>query len=216
MMTAMTMNLASLRRLLATVAMLACVTTPAWAQGTRLYVYELPDGSRLVTDYAVNNKHYRLVRTGETAKKLGQLAAARTPEFFRTDSSAYDVLIRAKSKEHNMDFALIKAIVHVESSFNPYAVSDRGARGLMQLLPETAKRHGIHDVYDPAQNIEAGIRHLKYLSALFDNKNHLILAAYNAGENAVRRHNGIPPYTETQLYVRKVMQMRRAYGTQKT
>jgi soluble lytic murein transglycosylase-like protein len=186
--------------------------TPASAESTRLYVYELPDGSRIVTDYAVNNKHYRLVRTGETAKKLGQLAAARTPEFFRTDAGAYDALIRQKSKEHQIDFALVKAIVHVESSFNPYAVSNRGARGLMQVLPETAKRHGIHDIYDPAQNIEAGIRHLKYLNVLFKNKNHLVLAAYNAGENAVLRHGGIPPYTETQLYVRKVLQMRREYG----
>jgi len=186
------------------------------AQATRLFVYELPDGSRIVTDYAVNNKDYRLVRTGESAKNLGQLAAARTPEFFRTDTNAYDALIQTKAREHKVDFALIKAIVHVESSFNPYAISHRGARGLMQLLPETAKRHGILDIYDPAQNIEAGIRHLKYLSGLFGNKNHLVLAAYNAGENAVLRHGGIPPYTETQLYVRKVLLMKRQYGSNKT
>lgn len=201
------------RRLLALVSVLLLTASPAWAaQGTRLFVYELPDGSRIVTDHPVNNKHYRLVRTGESAKKLGQLAAARTPEFFRTDPDAFDAIIRSKAREHKMDFALIKAIVHVESSFNPYAVSNRGARGLMQLLPETARRHGIHDVYDPAQNIEAGIRHLKYLNALFKNKNHLVLAAYNAGENAVLRHGGIPPYTETQMYVRKVLQMKRQYG----
>jgi soluble lytic murein transglycosylase-like protein len=185
-----------------------------FAKETRLYVYELPDGSRIVTDYQVNNKYYRLVRTGETGQKLGQLAAARTPEFFRTDTSAYDTLIWEKAREHNVDFALVKAIIHVESAFNPYAVSDRGARGLMQVLPETAKRHGIHDIYDPAQNIEAGIRYLKYLSGIFGDKNYLVLAAYNAGENAVRRHGGIPPYTETQLYVRKVLQMKRQYSTQ--
>jgi soluble lytic murein transglycosylase-like protein len=202
--------------LCAAAALCALTAAPASAQGTRLYVYELPDGSRIVTDYALNNRHYRLVRTGETAKKMGQLAAARTPEFFRTDTSAYDALILAKAREHNVDFALIKAIVHVESSFNPYAISRSGARGLMQLMPETAKRHGIHDVYDPAQNIEAGIRHLKFLSVMFNKQNHLILAAYNAGENAVLRHGGIPPYTETQLYVRKVLQMKREYGTQKT
>jgi soluble lytic murein transglycosylase-like protein len=192
--------------------MLAIV--PTWAQDARLYVYELPDGSRMVTDHALNNKHYRLVRTGEAHKKLGQLAAARTPEFFRTDPSAYDALILAKAKEHQVDFALVKAIIHVESSFNPYAVSNRGAKGLMQLLPETAKRHGIHDIYDPAENIEAGIRHLKYLNVLFKNKNYLVLAAYNAGENAVRRHGGIPPYPETELYVRKVLQAKRLYTAQ--
>jgi hypothetical protein len=184
------------------------------ADNTRLYVYELPDGSRIVTDHKLDNKYYRLVRTGETPRKLGQLAAARTPEFFRTDPSAYDTLIWEKAREHNIDFALIKAIIHVESSFNPYAVSNRGARGLMQLLPETAKRHGISDVYDPAANIEAGIRYLKHLNTVFGNKNHLVLAAYNAGENAVHRHGGIPPYVETQLYVRKVLQMKRQYSAQ--
>jgi soluble lytic murein transglycosylase-like protein len=197
------------------VALLLLAATPVWAaNGTKLYVYELPDGSRIVTDYQVNNKYYRLVRTGEAGEKLGQLAAARNPEFFRTDPSAYDALIRDKAREHKVDFALVKAIIHVESSFNPYAVSDRGARGLMQVLPETAKRHGIHDVYDPAQNIEAGIRYLKYLVTLFGDKQHLVLAAYNAGENAVRRHGGIPPYLETQLYVRKVLQMKRQYSVQ--
>jgi soluble lytic murein transglycosylase-like protein len=193
------------------VPLLCVLSTSAWGQGARLFVYELPDGSRVLTDHALNNKHYRLVRTGETSHGFGQLAAARTPAFFRSDSSAYDELIRAKAKEHNIDFALVKAIIHVESSFNPYAVSDRGARGLMQVLPETAKRHGVIDVYDPEQNIEAGIRYLKHLNTLFDNKQYLVLAAYNAGENAVRRHRGIPPYTETQLYVRKVMQMKRQY-----
>lgn len=203
------------RRAWISVALLLAVVAPAWSAGvTKLYVYELPDGSRIVTDYQVNNKYYRLVRTGEAGQKLGQMAAARTPEFFRTDPSAYDTLIREKSRKHNIDFALVKAIIHVESSFNPYAVSERGARGLMQLLPETAKRQGIHDIYDPAQNIEAGIRYLKYLVTLFGNKNHLVLAAYNAGENAVRRHGGIPPYMETQLYVRKVLQMKRQYSMQ--
>jgi soluble lytic murein transglycosylase-like protein len=198
------------------IALSLFVAVPVWAANatTKLYVYELPDGSRIVTDYQVSNKYYRLVRTGEAGEKLGQLAAARNPEFFRTDPSAYDALIRDKAREHKVDFALVKAIIHVESSFNPYAVSDRGARGLMQVLPETAKRHGIHDVYDPAQNIEAGIRYLKYLVTLFGDKQHLVLAAYNAGENAVRRHGGIPPYLETQLYVRKVLQMKRQYSTQ--
>jgi len=195
------------------VLLMFCVLTgtPAQAAGTLLYVYELPDGSRIVTDHALNNKQYRLVRTGEAGKGLGQLAAARTPEFFRTDPSAYDAIILAKAQQYQVDFALIKAIIHVESSFNPYAVSGRGAKGLMQMLPETAERHGIRDIYDPEQNIEAGIRYIKYLSAIFNNKNHLVIAAYNAGENAVRRYNGIPPYPETELFVRKVLQAKRQY-----
>ncbi len=203
------------RHTLAAAAALAVLASaPAWGQGSLLYVYELPDGSRVVTDHALNNKQYRLVRTGEAGKKIGQLAAARTPEFFRTDPSAYDALILTKARQHNVDFALVKAIIQVESSFNPYAVSNRGARGLMQLMPETAQRHGAHDIYDPADNIEAGVRYIKYLAVLFNNKNYLIIAAYNAGENAVLRYNGIPPYPETELYVRKVLLAKRQYTAQ--
>lgn len=195
-------------------AALFVFSSAVWAQGTPLYVYELPDGSRIVTDHPLSNKHYRLVRTGEASKGLGQLAAARTPEFFRTDPSAYDAIIQAKAKEHKVDFALIKAIIHVESSFNPYAVSNRGAKGLMQVLPSTAEAHGIRDIYDPEQNIEAGIRYIKRLSVMFKQKNYLVIAAYNAGENAVIRYNGIPPYPETEMFVRKVLRAKRQYSAQ--
>src|SRR2546427_12977260 len=97
-----------IRRFFVFAAFFAVTVAPAWAEGTRLYVYELTDGSRIVTDHALNAKHYRLVRTGEAAKGMGQLAAARTPEFFRPDSSAYDASILAKAKEHQMDFPLIQ------------------------------------------------------------------------------------------------------------
>jgi len=189
--------------------------SPAEASGPRaksMYVYELPDGSRIVTDYPLNNRHYRLVRTGVDTRGVGQLAASKNNQFFRTDPDAYDGLIRRIASEHEVDFALVKAVMHVESSFNPYARSPKGALGLMQVLPETARRHGVHDVYDPEQNIEAGVRHLKYLLGLFNHKHYLVLAAYNAGENAVRNHRGIPPYQETQSYVRRVLKMKREYA----
>lgn len=177
-----------------------------------MYVYELPDGSRIVTDYPLNNRHYRLVRTGVDTRGVGQLAASKSNQFFRTDPDAYDGLIRRIASDHGVEFALVKAVMHVESSFNPYARSPKGALGLMQVLPETARRHGVHDVYDPEQNIEAGVRHLKYLLGLFNQKHYLVLAAYNAGENAVRNHRGIPPYHETQSYVRRVLKMKREYS----
>lgn len=177
-----------------------------------MYVYELPDGSRIVTDHPLNNRHYRLVRTGVDTRGVGQLAASKSNQFFRTDPDAYDGLIRRIASDHGVDFALVKAVMHVESSFNPYARSPKGALGLMQVLPETARRHGVHDVYDPEQNIEAGVRHLKYLLNLFNQKHYLVLAAYNAGENAVRNHRGIPPYQETQSYVRRVLKMKREYS----
>lgn len=177
-----------------------------------LYVYQLPDGSRIVTDHALNNRVYRLIRVGDTPKDIGRLAAHQDPQLFRADPSAYDRLIRQVASEQNVDFALVKAVMHVESGFNPYAKSDKGALGLMQVLPETARRYGVDDAYDPAQNVVAGVKHLKYLLDTFKQKNRLALAAYNAGENAVLRHRGIPPYPETQAYVRKVMQYQRQYS----
>ncbi|OGI42512.1 MAG: hypothetical protein A2150_00880 [Candidatus Muproteobacteria bacterium RBG_16_64_11] len=178
----------------------------------KMYVYELLDGSRIMTGHALANKHYRLVRTGVDTSGEGQFAASRNSQFFRTDPSAYDDLIRRVAAAHQVEFALIKAVMHVESSFNPYARSHKGALGLMQVLPETAKRHGVRDIYDPAQNIEAGVKHLKYLTAKFNSEQYLVLAAYNAGENAVYRHNGIPPYEETQNYVRKVLSLKQQYS----
>jgi soluble lytic murein transglycosylase-like protein len=187
---------------------MGCIAAPAQAG---LYVYELPDGSRIVTDHRLNNRDYKLIRTGEVASGIGRLAAHQNRQFYRTDPSTYDHLIRRLAAEHNVDFALVKAVMHVESSFNPYAKSDKGALGLMQLLPTTAQRYGINDIYDPAQNVSAGVRHLRYLLEIFKHKYNLALAAYNAGENAVLRHRGIPPYRETQAYVKKVMQLHQQY-----
>lgn len=179
-----------------------------------MYVYEMPNGTRIVTDYALNNKHYRLVRVGNNARGLGHLAVSKDSQFFRAKPSTYDALIRRIAAQYRVDFALVKAIIHAESAFNPYAKSHKGAVGLMQLMPKTAARYGITDIYDPVQNIQAGVRHLKYLSKKFNNKNYLIIAAYNAGENAVKRYKGIPPYRETRLYVRKVLRYKRRYSVE--
>jgi len=177
-----------------------------------LFVYELPDGSRVVTDHALNGRHYRLIRVGETARNIGKLAAHQDPQLFRADPTTYDRLIRRVAGEHEVDFALVKAVMHVESGFNPYAKSHKGALGLMQLMPTTAQRYGIDDAYDPVNNVVAGVKHLKYLLTMFNHKHKLVLAAYNAGENAVSRYRGIPPYPETQAYVRKVMQYQKQYS----
>ncbi len=116
-------------------------------------------------------------------------------------------LITQAASAHQVDPKLVRAIVQVESNFNPYAVSPRGARGLMQLIPATARRFGVENVYDPRANLEGGIRYLKYLMGLYDGDLQLSLAAYNAGENAVGRHNGIPPFSETQDYLRKIFRL---------
>jgi soluble lytic murein transglycosylase-like protein len=199
------------RRLTAIAGLLLTLALTSTAQAA-LYVYQLPDGSRIVTDHALNNRQYRLIRVGDTPKDIGRLVAHQDPQLFRADPSAYDRLIRQVAAEQKVDFALVKAVMHVESAFNPYAKSDKGALGLMQVLPETARRYGVDDMYDPQQNVVAGVKHLKYLLDTFQHKHKLALAAYNAGENAVLRHRGVPPYPETQAYVRKVMQYQRQYS----
>ncbi len=112
----------------------------------------------------------------------------------------------------NLDKALVRAIIQTESAFNVHATSVKGARGLMQLMPETAARYGVRDIFDPEQNIWGGTRYFRDLLVQFNQELPLALAAYNAGENAVIRHGGIPPYPETQNYVKKVMTLHQQYG----
>jgi len=127
------------------------------------------------------------------------------------DSNRYDRLISEFSKKYQVDFALIKAMIHAESGFNPYAVSRKGAKGLMQLMPQTAQRVNVFDVYNPRENIEGGVRYFKYLLNRFNDDLRLSLAAYNAGENLVYELRSIPPYRETVDYVRKVLNYYQSY-----
>jgi soluble lytic murein transglycosylase-like protein len=121
------------------------------------------------------------------------------------DISKYDHLITKASEKYSVDPALIKAVIKAESNFNHRAVSKKGARGLMQLMPATASSLHVQDSFHPESNIEGGVRYLRYLLNYFSGNLHLALAAYNAGENAVIRYGGIPPYPETQIYVRRVL-----------
>ncbi len=123
---------------------------------------------------------------------------------YTRDSNQYDLLISEFSKKYGVDFALIKAMIRAESGFNPYAVSRKGAKGLMQLMPQTALRMNVVDIFDPRENIEGGVRYFKYLLTLFNNDLRLSLAAYNAGENLVMELRSIPPFQETIDYVKKV------------
>jgi len=176
-----------------------------------VYVYEMPDGSRMITDHPINAKHSRVVRVAANVKGAGTLAAEKNNPVFRNPPATYDRLIRQYADKHDVDFALVKAIMQAESSFNPYAVSHKGARGLMQIMPETADQYGVKDLYNPRENIRAAVQHLKYLFERFDHRPVLVIAAYNAGETAVRKHRGIPPFEETENYVRKVLKYKRQY-----
>ena len=127
------------------------------------------------------------------------------------DTPLYDQLITEFARKYEVDFALIKAMIRAESGFNPYAVSRKGARGLMQLMPETALRLNVSNSFNPRENIEGGVRYFKYLLSLFKNDLRLSLAAYNAGENLVSQLGSIPPYRETVDYVQRVMSFYQAY-----
>src|SRR5205085_4648416 len=124
---------------------------------------------------------------------------------FTTGNSEVDSYIVDAGKRNSVDPLLLYSIMHQESSFKPRATSNKGARGLMQLMPPTAVRFGVTNIWDPKQNIEGGARYMRFLLDLFDGDVHLALAGYNAGEGAVMKYgNRIPPYSETQEYVRRI------------
>ena len=126
-----------------------------------------------------------------------------------TDADAdddMDAYIKAVAARYNVPADLVAAVIEAESDNNPRAVSRRGARGLMQLMPKTARTLGVHDPFDPRANIDAGVRHLRALMDRFGSNNlPLVLAAYNAGEVAVIKHRGVPPYRETRAYVKRIL-----------
>jgi len=129
-----------------------------------------------------------------------------------TQKISFGSVVNEAARANDIEAALLHAIITAESNYNSRAVSRKGAVGLMQLMPATAKQYGVTDIYDPAQNVGGGTRYLKYLLKIFNNDRQLTLAAYNAGENAVARFgNKIPPYRETREYVNKVMQLYNQY-----
>ena len=117
----------------------------------------------------------------------------------------YNPIIFKAASEHEVELDMVRAIIMAESQYNNSSVSRRGAKGLMQLMPRTARSLGVKDILDPEQNIYAGVRHYKSLLERFDGDVKLALAAYNAGATNVRKHNGIPPFKETQRYITKVL-----------
>jgi soluble lytic murein transglycosylase-like protein len=155
-----------------------------------VYVYKDKQGVLTFTNVPTHYGFRRVIRDG-------------APRF--SNSASYDDLIRSASDRHNVDADLIRAVIKVESDFDSSARSHKGAMGLMQLMPETARLHNVLDLFDPGANIEGGVRHLKLLMGRYHGNLELSLAAYNAGIKAVERHGGIPPFAETREYVRRVL-----------
>jgi hypothetical protein len=126
-------------------------------------------------------------------------------------ASPYHQHIIKASRTYQVEAALIKAVIMAESSYDPKAVSRKGAQGLMQLMPGTAKWLGVHDAFDPVLNIDGGVRYLRRLLDRFDGDVQLALAAYNAGSRYVRKYGGVPPFKATHIYIKKVMKYRNNY-----
>lgn len=153
-----------------------------------------------------------LSRLAPDAGLIGRLAqaVARRPSPQAT-LSKYDQFIQAVAARNGVSPALVKAVIHAESGFDPYAVSPKGAIGLMQVMPSTADLVGIDNPFNPQENIQAGVKYLKGLLKMFDGNEHLAVAAYNTGPGKVKRYGGVPPYKETKTYVERVMMYYRIY-----
>lgn len=179
----------------------------------RADIYSFTDERGVVhfTNIPGLDRRYKLIRreAGSTVPRSGQ---AWMPS--EADIRRFSGIIDVAARSHGVEPALVHAVITAESAFNPLARSRKGASGLMQLMPDTARRYGVSNIFDPAENIHGGVRYLRDLLAMFNGDMRLALAGYNAGENAViRAGNKVPPYAETQHYVPKVIDLYHRFRT---
>ena len=183
-----------------------------------IFTFKDENGVVHFTNIPNGDKRYKLLRKegGNPAPAMASLGRASTWLPSETLIQQYSPMIERASLAHGVEKALVHAVISAESGYNPYAVSRAGALGIMQLMPDTAKRYGVKNSLDPVDNINGGVRYLKDLLVMFNGNIELAVAAYNAGENAVIRYgNRIPPYAETVHYVPKVLGFYRKFQTRK-
>jgi len=184
-------------------ASLAFCAKPASAQiakmtddsGRRFFINANPQPAKLASSAT---KHTNIYLPSEVS------LTGRSHPGLEVDRDGAEKLVREASDRHKVDPALVRAVIETESNWNPKAYSHKGAGGLMQLIPTTAQRYGAYDVFDPQQNIDAGVKYLRTLLERYNGNLDLALAAYNAGEGAVDRAHGVPGFRETRDYVQKV------------
>ena len=186
---------------------MAALSRPALAD-----IYSFKDENGVVHfSNMPDDKRYKLIRreAGSAPAPVAAPAAAAAANVYMPAEESirrFSPIVDTASRLHGVDAALIHAVISAESGYNPSALSKAGAMGLMQLMPQTAKRYGVTNIMDPVQNITGGVRYLRDLLSMFNGNLELAIAAYNAGENAVIRYgNKIPPYAETVQYVPKVL-----------
>jgi soluble lytic murein transglycosylase-like protein len=177
----------------------------AWARGGAVYKYVEPDGTIVYTNVKPSGRKVQRLRGSFRPAPRPSDAPARA---VRVSRDEYDEYIRNAARRYRIPEALVWAVMHTESNFDPMAVSHMGASGLMQLMPATAEEMYVKDIFDVRDNIEGGTRYLRVLANMFDGDMVKMVAAYNAGPDAVKKYRGnVPPYAETQAYVRKVIQL---------
>jgi len=177
-------------------AMGLSASSPSFAD---IYKFIDEDGVVHFTNVPTHGKFKLILKEKRVEFRLG-------PNFEK-----YDATIMKAAEKHGVDYALVKAVIKAESNFNPTAISRVGARGLMQLMPGTAYALRVNDSFHPEDNIDGGVRYLRYLLDLYQGNVYLALAAYNAGEKAVYRYRGVPPYPETKTYVKRVLRYHEQY-----
>jgi soluble lytic murein transglycosylase-like protein len=222
-------------QLVLAIVSLSVSTTVSYAAEARIYVVRQADGSLRFTNKAPKpgeqaevftaksnvGSFRRVSGQGRMAYSSSGTRASLRPSYFTSSGKSpklfhdkYADVIDEAADLHRVDPALVRAVIHAESAFNPHAVSPKGARGLMQLMPGTAKMLGVRNSFSPESNIHGGTRYLAQLLKRYRNEIHAI-AAYNAGLVPVDRYNGVPPYAETREYVRRVLKLKKQYSRQR-
>jgi soluble lytic murein transglycosylase-like protein len=203
------------RRVLPLLIAFAALMGLARSASADIYMFKDERGVVHFTNIPQGDKRFKMVRKEDNTSAYAR--AAGLPQIVMPTEEnirRYSPIIESVSRTHGVDVALVHAVISAESGYNAAALSRAGARGLMQLMPDTARRYGVHNVMDPTENIVAGVKYLRDLISMFNGNLELAVAAYNAGENAVVRYgNRIPPYAETVNYVPKVLGFYRKFQT---
>lgn len=186
----------------------ASTSAPSKMSVTRVYGYRDKRGDLLLTNVVIPSRKAEFTKDFVTK---GWSDAPYSSKRWRLNRDAFNDLILSNAQAQGVDPALVRAVIHAESSFNPDAVSPAGARGLMQLMPATAARFGVSEAYNPEENIRGGVTYLRFLLDKFNGDMRLAAAGYNAGEGAVMKYGGVPPYNETTNYVARVMDLHGQY-----
>jgi soluble lytic murein transglycosylase-like protein len=193
---------------------LLCFVLANNASAQVVYVYKDENGVSVITDFKSLDPRLKLIKSYVPVSQIQVLGPAHynlAKRKLDTRDTEFDQTIFDLADSFHQDRALIKAIVQIESSFNPQAVSPKGAQGLMQLMPATADSYNVSNPFNAHDNLRGGIAFFAYLMNRYENDVRLALAAYNAGETAVAKYQGIPPYPETQAYVKYVLQLHKNY-----